>query len=95
MADSLREQIPISEIASRAGVSRRSVENAFRTSVALSPNEFRKLLRLNKARRLLEQDNHSVTEAAMDSGMFHLGRFATEYRRLFGELPSDTARRSR
>ena len=95
MVDSLREQIPISEVASRACTSRRSVEQAFRESVGLSPNRFRKLLRLNNARRLLEQGSHSVTEAAVDSGLFHLGRFSFEYRDLFGEQPSGTARRSR
>lgn len=95
MVDSLREQMPISEVASRAGTSRRSVEQAFRESVGVSPNRFRKLLRLNNARRLLEQGSHSVTEAAMDSGLLHLGRFSAEYHGLFGEQPSDTARRSR
>ncbi len=95
MADSLREQIPISEVASRAQTSRRSIENAFRESVGLSPSRFRKLLRLNNARRLLEQGSHSVTEAAMDSGVFHLGRFSAEYFALFEEQPSDTVRRSR
>ncbi|WP_420639028.1 helix-turn-helix domain-containing protein [Candidatus Poriferisocius sp.] len=95
MVDSLREQIAISEVASRAGVSRRSIEQAFQDSVGLSPSRFRKLLRLNNARRLLEQGSHRVTEAAMDSGLFHLGRFSAEYFDLFGEPPSHTARRSR
>ena len=95
MVASLREQISVSEVASRAHVSRRRVEQAFRDSVGLSPNRFRKLLRLNNSRRLLEQGSHSVTEAAMDSGLFHLGRFSAEYHELFGENPSETARRSR
>lgn len=95
MVDTLREQIPISELASRLGISRRSVERAFRESVGLSPNQFRRLLRLNNARRLLKQGSHSVTEAAMESGLFHLGRFSAEYQGLFGEQPSETARRSR
>ncbi|MCQ3806938.1 MAG: helix-turn-helix domain-containing protein [Acidimicrobiia bacterium] len=95
MVDSLSEQTTISELASRLHASRRSVEHAFQESVGVSPNRFRRLLRLNHARRLLERGGHSVTEAAMDSGLFHLGRFSAEYRRLFGEKPSDTARRSR
>jgi len=94
MVDSLSEQTTIAELASRLSTSRRSVEHAFRESVGLSPNRFRRLLRLNNARRLLERGGHSVTEAAMDSGLLHLGRFSAEYRSLFGEQPSDTARRS-
>ncbi|MCY4493418.1 MAG: helix-turn-helix transcriptional regulator [Acidimicrobiaceae bacterium] len=94
MVDSLSEQTTIAELASRLNTSRRSVEHAFRESVGVSPNRFRRLLRLNNARRLLVRGGHSVTEAAMDSGLLHLGRFSAEYRSLFGEQPSDTARRS-
>ena len=32
----------------------------------------------------------SVTEAAYFCGFNHLGRFATEYRQLFGESPGQT-----
>ena len=95
MADCLHDQLSMSELAARAGASRRSVEQAFNQSVSLGPGRFRKLLRLNNARRLLEQGSHTVTEAATDSGIFHLGRFSAAYFELFGELPSDTARRSR
>jgi AraC-like DNA-binding protein len=37
----------------------------------------------------------SVSDAATAAGIAHLGRFATEYRRRFGELPSQTLVRGR
>jgi len=37
----------------------------------------------------------SVTNEAARWGFLHFGRFAQEYRALFGELPSETLRRSR
>ncbi|MGE6473330.1 helix-turn-helix domain-containing protein [Serratia proteamaculans] len=35
----------------------------------------------------------NVTELAMDFGFLHLGRFSENYRKQFGELPSDTLKR--
>jgi adenylate cyclase len=54
-------------------------------------------MRLAHARRELYRARASatVTEIAVASGFSQLGRFATSYRELFGETPSETLRRSR
>ena len=56
-----------------------------------------KKLRYQRVRDDLEMLNGeaTVTEVAGRSGFSHMGRFAAEYRRRFGELPSVTARRRR
>ena len=42
---------------------------------------------------MLETDPAAtVTTVAMRFGFVHLGRFAAEYRRMFGEIPSETRR---
>ncbi|MGI9524564.1 MAG: helix-turn-helix domain-containing protein, partial [Hyphomicrobiaceae bacterium] len=53
-------------------------------------------VRLDKARsRLSKGDrNASVTKVAMDSGFGHLGAFGADYRKKFGEPPSQTLQRS-
>jgi AraC family ethanolamine operon transcriptional activator len=43
--------------------------------------------RLITAREKLQQ-GMSVKRAALESGFWHLGEFACDYRNLFGELPS-------
>jgi transcriptional regulator GlxA family with amidase domain len=54
-------------------------------------------MRLNKVRRYLRQaaDKATVTEAATHFGFYHFGRFSAHYRRLFGEVPSETLHRAR
>jgi transcriptional regulator GlxA family with amidase domain len=54
-------------------------------------------VRLAQARADLEAPgpNTSVTNVAYDCGFSHLGRFAQEYARRFGESPSETLRRAR
>ena len=95
MVGALAESLTMPEIASRVGTSRRTLEQAFDTCVSVSPARFHKLLRLNNARRLLESGRHPVTRAANSSGLHHLGRFASDYQELFGELPSETALRAK
>jgi AraC family ethanolamine operon transcriptional activator len=40
------------------------------------------------------KESCSVTEAATTWGFWHFGHFSQEYKKLFGELPSATLRRS-
>jgi AraC family ethanolamine operon transcriptional activator len=62
----------------------------------MPPARYLRILRLNAARRaLLSGRAGSVTAAATDFGFFHFGRFARDYRGLFGEAPSETMRRGR
>ena len=41
---------------------------------------------------LLRGQCRNITEVALDYGFSHLGRFSSDYRKLFGELPSETVR---
>lgn len=79
------------------GVSRSKAYADFKTHHGVSPLVYLKRHRLQQAReQIIEYPTASaVSEAAMDWGFFHLGRFAQEYRAQFGEPPSETARRAR
>jgi len=76
-----------------AGVSRRTLEYSFREELDITPQGFIKLKRLHAARRDLltaHESGSSVAEIAYSLGIYEQGRFASDYRRLFGELPSQT-----
>ena len=98
--DSMREadlgSVNASVLCAGIGVSQRTLEYAFRERLGASPMEFIRRLRLHAVRRALlaaEHGNATVAESAMTFGFYQLGRFAAEYRALFGELPSATLAR--
>ncbi|CAM3974129.1 HTH araC/xylS-type domain-containing protein [Bordetella tumbae] len=89
--------IALAEIAKRSGYSLRSLELIFRRSVGMTPGRWFMTARLNGALRDLlncEQDG-TVSEVAMKWGFRHVSRFSQYYRNAFGELPSETLKRTR
>jgi AraC-like DNA-binding protein len=90
------DALTVERLAEIAGVSARTLFSGFRDFRQLSPMEYLRKVRLEKAREyLLASDigcQAGVTKVALDCGFAHLGRFAAQYRALFGELPSVTAR---
>ena len=95
LVDDIAADISVAELARAVGVSRRTLDTTFRASAGVSPARFKKLLRLNHARRLIESGDHSIATAASLSGLHHFGRFSRDYREHFGELPSSTLARTR
>ena len=85
------------ELCRVASVSQRTLEYAFRDLLGVTPVRYLKLLRLNRVRQTLSQrtpDRETVTSVAARFGFGDLGRFAVEYRQLFGERPSEALRRA-
>jgi AraC family ethanolamine operon transcriptional activator len=84
--------LSVAELVSALDVSRRTLQYAFQEALGINPASYLRVERLNRVRRALG-NAQSVTEAATRFGFWHFGHFATEYRTLFGELPSETFRR--
>jgi AraC family ethanolamine operon transcriptional activator len=76
-----------SELAARFSVSIRTLQYAVRAQHNMSLHSYVRWRRLMTARQKLQQ-GMSVKRAALESGFWHLGEFARDYRNLFGELPS-------
>lgn len=90
--------MPISllDIADAAGVNARTLQLAYKSTYGVSPMQALQRERLKRVRfeLLASGGRANVTETAMKWGFAHLGRFAGDYRRAFGELPRETARRA-
>ena len=89
--------ISLGDICQASGLNARTLQNCFRKKRGSSPLQFLRTIRMEEARKgLLNPDeNTSVTSEAARWGFVHFGRFSQRYRQTFGELPSETLRRSR
>ena len=69
----------------------------FQEVLGLAPVAYLKYLRLNHVRRqlmLADTQLGDIGNVAARWGFWHMSRFASEYRKLFGELPSETVQRT-
>ncbi|UGA45658.1 AraC family transcriptional regulator [Bradyrhizobium quebecense] len=89
--------ITIEDLASQTSTSIRSLYAAFRRSRGYTPMAFAKMVRLQRAKKMLQEANQrtSVSEIAFKCGFGNLGHFASDFRKLFGELPSEVLARTR
>jgi len=86
----------IVELCTELGVSERTLQYAFKKNMQLTPVAYLRILRLNLARTALlmsPPQSNTVSNIATMWGFFHLGKFSQDYRRMFGERPSETLAR--
>lgn len=91
------DPVAVDDLAAVAGISVRSLQNAFRRLRGCTPMEALTRRRLEAAREALyaASPQTTVTQVAADCGFFHFGRFASQYRCAFGEVPSATLAEAR
>jgi AraC-like DNA-binding protein len=91
----MSQPITLERLRVAAGVSARTLQEACLAHWSQTPLELVAARRLEAARSMLQTGTApNVTEAAVRSGFSHLGRFSVNYRRAFGESPSDTLARA-
>jgi AraC family transcriptional regulator, ethanolamine operon transcriptional activator len=93
----LQHPITISDICSLLSVSPRTLEYSFKEVMGVKPVSYLRAMRLNNARRELKRghtENLTVADIAAHWGFWHLPHFASDYRNMFGELPSETLHRN-
>lgn len=80
-----------------SGASRRTLRRGFRERFGITAKEFIQTQRLIGVRRLLKATGSDalISDIANEWGFWHMGQFAADYRRRFGELPSETVRNGR
>ncbi len=95
MREHVEEPLTVEDLCRVLGVSRRTLQYSFQEVLQLNPVSYLRAMRLNGVRRMLkasEPERASVQDIAARWGFWHLSHFANDYRRMFGELPSETLR---
>ena len=87
MSTRLEEPLPLSAIARAQGVSRRRLEQLFREALGQGPGAAYLELRLQAARRLINDTSHSIQEIALRSGFADGSAFSRAFSRRFGQAP--------
>jgi AraC-like DNA-binding protein len=89
--DSLR----VGQLAALAGMSESTFHRHFRAVTAMTPIQYQKAVRLQRARLALVSGGRDVAEVAHAVGYDSASQFSREYRRLFGAPPGRDAQRIR
>ncbi len=86
------QPLQLADLARAAGVPERTLRDGFLRFRGVSPMQYLRQIRLDKARERLRgaPPGLRIADVALDCGFTHLGRFALAYRERFGELPSGT-----
>lgn len=89
------QAITVPQLCERLHVSRRTLQYCFEDVLGISPIQYLRTIRLNGARRHLREnlsDAKTVRDVAADWGFWHFSQFSSDYRKLFGQSPSQSLR---
>lgn len=81
-------EFAINDFCRKLGMSRTSVYNKIKTLTGQGPNDFIRIVRLNKAKELLASQRYSISEVANMVGFADPKYFSTCFKKQFGVSPS-------
>ncbi len=87
--------LDVETLASEASMSVSTFHHNFKAVTATSPLQYLKSIRLHKARLLMVQDGLNASTAAIQVGYESASQFSREFKRLFGNSPTDECAKMR
>ena len=85
----------VGQLCAYTNVSERTLEYAFQERYQISPSEYIKANRLHKVRHELltsKGETLPISTLAGKYGFWHMGQFASDFKKHFGKLPRETVR---
>ena len=89
------ECVTVASLCNAAEISERTLQYAFVERFDVTPKRYVQAHRMHAVRNRLKSHSSAayVSDIANHFGFWHMGQFAKDYRRQFGELPSETLTR--
>ena len=94
--DNAHKDLTLSDLVNVSGMSARTLYSGFSQAYGIGPMAYLKRVKLGRCREDLlaaSPDAEFVGDIAANWGFYHLSSFARDYRREFGELPSESLKR--
>jgi AraC family transcriptional regulator of adaptative response / DNA-3-methyladenine glycosylase II len=91
--DGVLDEAGVDALAGRLGIGARHLAPLFQRHVGASPAQTAKTLRLQRAKRLLDETDLKITEIAFRAGFKSLRRFNAAFVELYKRPPSDFRKR--
>jgi len=90
--ENMQQVITLEDVVDSAQVSQKALYSNFKRYYGISPMAFLRNLRMDSVHQdlLTAGANENITGIALKWGFNHLGRFSLEYKKRFGESPSQT-----
>lgn len=93
MEANIEEPLSTDDIANLVGLSRRQLERLFKQYLGSLPSRYYLELRLQRARQLLLDTNHSIVQVGLMCGFSSGSHFSTAFGTLFGNTPREERQR--
>ena len=93
---SIEEHVSIGRLIKELDVSERLVYHAFQENYGITPKKYYSFLRLHKIKQellLANPKTDSISQIVSRYNIFNMSAFSDSYKKMFGELPSNTLQR--
>jgi AraC family transcriptional regulator of adaptative response / DNA-3-methyladenine glycosylase II len=87
-----REDASVEILAARVGVGARHLTRLFARYLGATPSQVAKTARVQRAKRLLDETDRSMTEIALLAGFRSLRRFHAVFAEVYGRAPTQIRR---
>ena len=84
-----KKPFTVEELAEQRNMSVSSFHQKFQSAVGMGPLQCQKRLRLTEARRMMLDEQATVTDASLEVGYESVSQFIRDYRKMFGLSPKE------